>query len=105
MMAGMDLPVSAIREQITSAVNIIVQQSRFSDGSRRITSICEITGLEGSIVQLSEIFKFEQTGFNSEGKVQGYYTATGTMPEFYEQLRKQGVKVRLDIFDKEKRDD
>ncbi|ACA85043.1 ATPase, T2SS/T4P/T4SS family [Shewanella woodyi] len=105
MMAGMDLPVSAIREQITSAVNIIVQQSRFSDGSRRITSICEITGLEGSIVQLSEIFKFEQTGFNSEGKVQGYYTATGTMPEFYEQLRKQGVKVRLDIFDKDKRDD
>ncbi|QFU24340.1 Flp pilus assembly complex ATPase component TadA [Shewanella eurypsychrophilus] len=104
MMAGMDLPVLAIREQITSAVNIIVQQSRFSDGSRRVTSICEVTGLEGSIVQLSEIFKFEQTGFNEEGKVQGYYTATGTMPEFYEQLRKQGVKVKLDIFDKEVRD-
>ncbi|PWF63459.1 hypothetical protein CBX96_10000 [Shewanella sp. BC20] len=103
MMAGMDLPVLAIREQITSAVNIIVQQSRFSDGSRRITSICEVTGLEGSIVQLSEIFKFEQTGFNEQGKVQGYYTATGTMPEFYEQLRRQGVKVQLDIFDKETR--
>lgn len=103
MMAGMDLPVLAIREQITSAVNIIVQQSRFSDGSRRVTSICEVTGLEGSIVQLSEIFKFEQTGFNEQGKVQGYYTATGTMPEFYEQLRRQGVKVQLDIFDKEAR--
>ncbi|WP_108946180.1 ATPase, T2SS/T4P/T4SS family [Shewanella halifaxensis] len=101
MMAGMDLPVLAIREQITSAVNIIVQQSRFSDGSRRITSICEVTGLEGNVVQLSEIFKFEQTGFNEAGKIQGYYTATGTMPEFYEQLRKQGVKVKLDIFDKE----
>ncbi|MGI2119729.1 ATPase, T2SS/T4P/T4SS family [Shewanella oncorhynchi] len=103
MMAGMDLPVLAIREQITSAVNIIVQQSHFSDGSRRVTSICEVTGLEGSIVQLSEIFKFEQTGFNEQGKVQGYYTATGTMPEFYEQLRRQGVKVQLDIFDKEAR--
>ncbi|MEC4728088.1 Flp pilus assembly complex ATPase component TadA [Shewanella sp. D64] len=101
MMAGMNLPIQAIREQITSAVDIIVQQSRFSDGSRRVTSICELTGIEGSIVQLSEIFKFEQTGFNSEGKVQGYYTATGTMPEFYEQLRKQGVKVKLDIFDKD----
>ena len=105
MMAGMNLPVQAIREQITSAVNIIVQQSRFSDGSRRVTSICELTGIEGSIVQLSEIFKFEQTGFNSEGKVQGYYTATGTMPEFYEQLRKQGVKVKLDIFDKDAKND
>ncbi|GIU45234.1 hypothetical protein TUM4438_18250 [Shewanella sairae] len=101
MMAGMDLPVLAIREQITSAVNIIVQQSRFSDGSRRVTSICEVTGLEGNVVQLSEIFKFEQTGFNEAGKIQGYYTATGTMPEFYEQLRKQGVKVKLDIFGKE----
>lgn len=103
MMAGMDLPILAIREQITSAINIIVQQTRFSDGSRRVTSICEVTGLEGTVVQISEIFKFQQTGFDQQGKVLGYYTATGTMPEFYEQLRKQGIKVRLDIFDKESR--
>ena len=100
MMAGMDLPVLAIREQIAAAVSLIIQQSRFSDGSRRITSISEVTGIEGSIIQLSEIFKFEQTGFDSNGKVQGYYTATGTLPEFYEQLRKQGVKVRLDTFER-----
>lgn len=99
MMAGMDLPILAIREQIASAVNIIVQQSRFSDGSRRVTSICELTGLEGSVVQLSEIFKFQQTGFNAEGKIEGFYTATGTVPEFYEQLQKRGVKIKLDIFD------
>ncbi|WP_282109888.1 ATPase, T2SS/T4P/T4SS family [Shewanella algicola] len=99
MMAGMDLPILAIREQIASAVNIIVQQSRFSDGSRRVTSICELTGLEGSVVQLSEIFKFQQTGFNVEGKIEGFYTATGTVPEFYEQLQKRGVKIKLDIFD------
>jgi pilus assembly protein CpaF len=98
MMAGMDLPILAIREQITSAVDIIVQQSRFSDGSRRVTSICELTGLEGSVVQLSEIFKFQQTGFDTEGKIEGFYTATGTVPEFYEQLQKQGVKIKLDIF-------
>jgi pilus assembly protein CpaF len=100
MMAGMDLPLLAIREQITSAINIIVQQTRFSDGTRRVTSICEVTGLEGTVVQISEIFKFQQTGFNEQGKVQGYYTATGTLPEFYEQLREQGVSVRLDIFEK-----
>ncbi|MGI2171411.1 ATPase, T2SS/T4P/T4SS family [Shewanella sp. MF05960] len=99
MMAGMNLPILAIREQIASAVNIIVQQSRFSDGSRRVTSICELTGLEGSVVQLSEIFKFQQTGFNAEGKIEGFYTATGTVPEFYEQLQKRGVKIKLDIFD------
>ncbi|MCH4293091.1 Flp pilus assembly complex ATPase component TadA [Shewanella sp. 3B26] len=103
MMSGMDLPVQAIREQIASAVNIIVQQSRFSDGSRRVTSICEVTGMEGSTVQLSEIFRFQQTGFDERGKVLGFYTATGTIPEFYEALRNRGVRVQLDIFDKEAR--
>ncbi|MCL2913864.1 Flp pilus assembly complex ATPase component TadA [Shewanella corallii] len=101
MMSGMELPVIAIREQISSAVNVIVQQSRFSDGSRRVTSICEVTGIEGSIVQLSEIFRFQQTGFDENGKVQGYYTPTGTLPEFYEQLRKRGIKVRLNIFERQ----
>ncbi|QBF82524.1 FHA domain-containing protein [Shewanella maritima] len=101
MMAGMDLPVQAIREQITSAVNIIVQQSRFSDGSRRITSICEVTGIEGNVVQLSEIFKFQQTGFDDKGKIVGHYTATGTVPEFYEQLQQSGVRIALDIFERE----
>ncbi|QYJ76080.1 ATPase, T2SS/T4P/T4SS family [Shewanella sp. FJAT-52076] len=103
MMSGMDLPIQAIREQIASAVNIIVQQSRFSDGSRRITSICEVTGMEGSTVQLSEIFKFQQTGFSEQGKVLGFYTATGTIPEFYESLRRRGVRVQLDIFDRDAR--
>lgn len=101
MMAGMDLPAKAIREQIASAINIIVQQSRFADGSRRITSICEVTGLEGNTVQLSEIFKFQQTGFNEHGKVQGFFTATGAIPEFYERLRRDGIQVDLSIFQRE----
>ncbi|MGO2168930.1 ATPase, T2SS/T4P/T4SS family, partial [Pseudoalteromonas sp.] len=98
MMAGMDLPIQAIREQIGSAVNMIVQQSRFSDGSRRVTSICEVTGVEGNVLQLSEIFKFKQTGYNTNGKVQGDYVPTGMIPEFYEKLRERGVDVDLGIF-------
>ncbi|WP_105199897.1 ATPase, T2SS/T4P/T4SS family [Pseudoalteromonas sp. T1lg10] len=98
MMAGMDLPIQAIREQIGSAVNMIVQQSRFSDGSRRVTSICEITGVESNTIQLSEIFKFKQTGYSESGKVLGEYVATGMIPEFYEKLREQGLDVDLGIF-------
>lgn len=98
MMAGMDLPIQAIREQIGSAVNMIVQQSRFSDGSRRVTSICEVTGVEGNVLQLSEIFKFKQTGYDTKGKVQGEYVPTGMIPEFYEKLRERGVDVDLGIF-------
>lgn len=98
MMAGMDLPIQAIREQIGSAVNMIVQQSRFSDGSRRVTSICEVTGVEGNVLQLSEIFKFKQTGYDTKGKVQGDYVPTGMIPEFYEKLRERGVDVDLGIF-------
>ncbi|MEN3158501.1 ATPase, T2SS/T4P/T4SS family [Alkalimonas sp. NCh-2] len=105
MMAGMDLPIMAIREQIASAVQLIVQQSRFSDGSRRITSISEVTGMEGSIVQLNEIFKYQQTGFDEDGKVLGYFTATGAIPEFYEQLKQRGISSRLDIFTKEQHKD
>lgn len=98
MMAGMDLPIQAIREQIGSAVNMIAQQSRFSDGSRRVTSICEVTGVEGNVLQLSEIFKFKQTGYDSNGKVLGEYLPTGMIPEFYEKLRERGVDVDLGIF-------
>lgn len=98
MMAGMDLPIMAIREQIGSAVNMIVQQSRFSDGSRRVTSITEVTGVEGNTLQLSEIFKFKQTGYDQNGKVLGHFHATGMIPEFYESLRDRGVDVDLSVF-------
>jgi pilus assembly protein CpaF len=98
MMAGMDLPLRAIREQIASAVNIIVQQTRFSCGSRRITSITEVTGTEGDTVQLAEIFRFRQEGFDEKGKVMGKFVATGIIPEFYEDLRKRGIEIDLSIF-------
>tara|TARA_B110001452_G_scaffold114497_1_gene94997 strand:- start:3936 stop:5585 length:1650 start_codon:yes stop_codon:yes gene_type:complete len=98
LMAGMDLPVMAIREQVSSAVDIIIQQNRFSDGSRRITSITEVTGMEGDVVQLSEIFRYQRKGFDSDGKIIGEFQATGLVPKFYEILREQGVDIDMGIF-------
>ncbi|KJS00128.1 MAG: signal peptide protein [Desulfobulbaceae bacterium BRH_c16a] len=98
MMAGMDLPERAIREQIVSAVNVIVQLSRFSDGSRKVTHISEITGLEGEIVQMQEIFSYNQHGLDGDGKVVGEFVATGRVPEFYEGLKQQGLQVDMSIF-------
>lgn len=99
MMAGMDLPSQAIREQVSSAVDIVVQQSRFSDGSRRVTNICEVTGVEGNIVQLQDIFVYQQTGFEEDGRVAGHFKATRQIPEFYDELRQRGIAVDMSIFE------
>jgi len=98
LMAGMDLPVSAIREQVASAVDIVIQQTRFGDGSRRISCISEVTGIEGNTIQLTDIFRYQQTGFDDNGKVVGQYAATGVVPAFYEELRSRGVEVDMSIF-------
>ncbi|MFK5915020.1 MAG: ATPase, T2SS/T4P/T4SS family [Woeseiaceae bacterium] len=98
LMAGMDLPIMAIREQIASAINIIVQQSRFPDGSRKITYITEVTGMESGIIQMQDIFRFEQDGYDEDGKVTGTYKATGQVPEFYEKMRKRGLDVDMTLF-------
>lgn len=98
LMAGMDLPIAAIREQIASAIDIIVQQSRFSDGSRKITYITEVTGMESGVIQMQDIFRFEQKGYDDEGKIVGEFRATGQVPEFYEQLRRRGLDVDMSIF-------
>ncbi len=100
MMSGMDLPVQAIREQVASAVDMVVQQTRFSDGSRRVINITEITGVENGTIQMQDIFVYEQTGFNDKGKVVGNFKSTGRVPEFYEDLRKRGLKVDMSIFGK-----
>lgn len=98
MMAGMDLPERAIREQVVSAVDVIVQLSRFSDGSRKVTHVAEITGLEGDIVQMQEIFTYNQQGIDPDGRVIGDFRATGRIPEFYEGLRQRGLQVDMSIF-------
>ncbi len=98
MMSGMELPVAAIREMVASAIHIVVQQTRFSDGSRRVINITEITGVESGIVSMQDIFRFQQEGFDSEGKVKGHFEATGAIPHFYEEMRQRGLPVDMSIF-------
>jgi pilus assembly protein CpaF len=100
LMAGMDIPLIAIREQIASAVDIIVQITRFSCGSRKVTSVCEVTGIESGTIQLQELFAFKQQGYDA-GKVKGVFRATGAVPEFYEVMRERGLPVDLSIFQEE----
>ncbi|MBL8921553.1 MAG: Flp pilus assembly complex ATPase component TadA [Myxococcaceae bacterium] len=101
LMAGMDLPVKAIREQIASAVHMIIQQTRFNDGTRKIAFITEISGMEVDIITLQDIFYFKQEGFTEEGKVRGRYVATGFVPRFYDELQRRGVPVNMGIFREE----
>lgn len=98
LMAGMDLPVRAIREQISSAIDLIVQQSRLRDGSRRITHITEVLGMEGDIITLQDIFRFEQTGIDKLGKVQGNFRASGILPHFIDRLNAANLKLPENLF-------
>ncbi|QRK07549.1 Flp pilus assembly complex ATPase component TadA [Archangium violaceum] len=98
LMSGMELPVKAIREQIASAVHIIVQQTRFSDGTRKICYITEIAGMEVDIVTLQDIFYYKQEGFTDDGKVRGRFVASGFVPKFYDDLQRKGIPVNMSIF-------
>ncbi len=98
LMAGIELPVKAIREQVSSAINIILHQSRFSDGSRKVTHISEITGMEGDIITMQDIFVFRQQGYDENGKVLGEFVPTGFIPKFYDELRQRGIELDLSIF-------
>lgn len=98
MMAGMDLPVRAIREQIAGAVNLIVQISRLSDGTRKILSITEVAGMQGDVVTLAEVFRFKETGYDKNRKIQGVFQATGTIPSFIQKLSDKGVVIPREIF-------
>jgi pilus assembly protein CpaF len=98
LMSGMDLPVRAIREQVSSAIDIIVQQSRLSDGTRRITHIAEVLGMEVDIITLADIFVFKQTGLDKDGRVLGVMKPTGLVPRFYQDLKDRGLPVDMSIF-------
>jgi len=98
LMAGMDLPVRAIRDQIASAVHMILQQARLADGSRKVTCISEVTGLDSDQVQIQDVFYFKQDGFTAEGKVRGRHVPTGYIPRFYDELRQRGLQADLSIF-------
>ena len=98
LMAGMDLPVRAIREQIASAVDLIVQQSRLRDGSRKITHLTEVQGMEGDIITLQDIFVFDQTGCDEKGKVIGRFRPTGIRPKFLDKLTANGINLPNETF-------
>ena len=98
-MAGLNLPHKASRQQIVSAITVIVQGSRMTDGQRKITSIQEITGMEGEIVTMQEIFGYRQTGVDPQGKVIGYFQATGIRPRFADKLLNQGIALPDEMFD------
>lgn len=98
-MAGVNLTARAIRQQIASAVTVVVQVSRLTDGTRKVVSLQEITGMEGDIISMQEIFRFEQSGVDADGKVKGRFSATGVRPRFAERLKMFGVPVPEDTFD------
>ncbi len=101
LMAGMDLPMAVVREQISSAVDLIVHQRRYPCGSRKVSHVTEVTGIESGTIQLQDIFNFKVTTFNgTDGKVEGDFVATGAIPEFMEELADRGVSIDLGIFRK-----
>lgn len=98
MMSGMELPSKAIREQISSAINLIVQVARFTDGSRKVTKITEIVGMEGDTITLQDIYVFRQDGFNERGGVIGKHIPTGIVPNFVEKIKAHGDNVPASVF-------
>ena len=98
-MAGANLTLQAIRQQISSAINMIIQVSRLTDGSRKIMSIQEVTGMEGETLSMQEIFGFKQTGVGENGKIKGFYYATGMVPQFNRRLKAFGVGLPESMFD------
>jgi pilus assembly protein CpaF len=98
-MANLNIPDRAVRNQIASAVNLIVQVSRMSDGTRKVTSIAEITGMEQDVITMQEIFRFERTGLTPEGKVMGRFRATGIRPKCAERLETMGRRLPVDMFE------
>jgi pilus assembly protein CpaF len=98
LMAGMDLPLKVVRQQISSAVDLIIQQTRLKDGSRKVTAITEVAGMEGDTVVLTDVFKFEQTSIGQDGKIVGDLKATGIRPIFGPRLEASGFKLSADIF-------
>ena len=100
--AGLPMTVASIRSQIASAIRVIVQLQRLADGKRRVTSIAEITGLEGDIIQMQEIYKYVRTGTAADGSVEGHFQATGVRPRFLSELVARGINIPGAYFDPSK---
>jgi len=98
LLTGIEIPEKAIRELVSSAINIIVQISRYSDGSRKVSSISEIVGMEQGTISMQEIFLFEKQGVDAEGKTIGCFRPTGIRPRFLQQMQASGVQLSPELF-------
>ncbi len=98
LMAGMELPSKAIRDQVASAINVIFHEARLPDGKRKITQVSEITGMEGNVITMQDVFKFQQRGYGPQGEVVGDFVPTGAVPKFVHELRARGIQVDMNMF-------
>jgi len=98
-MANLNIPARAVRQQIASAIHAVVQVSRLSDGTRKVTSISELTGMEGEVVTMQELFTFERSGLTPEGQVKGAFRPTGVRPKFSDRLAAAGFRLSAALFD------
>jgi pilus assembly protein CpaF len=97
-MSGIDIPARSSRQQIASAINVIVQVARLADGRRKLVSLSELTGMEGEVVTMQEIFRFRQSGVGADGQVQGKFEATGIRPRFLDQVMAHGITLSPELF-------
>jgi pilus assembly protein CpaF len=100
-MGNMNMPEKSVRQQIASAITIVVQATRMSDGTRKVTSICEITGMEENVISMQEIFAFNKKGIGPDGRVLGAFQPTRIRPRFVEQLRISGIVLPASLFERE----
>ena len=98
LMAGMELPLRAIREQTASAVDLIVHQNRLKDGSRKIVNITEVQGMEGDVIVMQDVFTFEQTGVDSSGNAEGFFKCQGIRPRACDRIANRGIHLPSDMF-------
>ena len=98
-MANLNIPEKAVRQQVASAVNIVVQISRMSDGTRKVTDVTEITGMEGEVITIQDIFKFDRTGISRNGRTIGRFRATGIRPKCVDRLLASGATLPVDMFE------
>jgi pilus assembly protein CpaF len=98
MMAGMELPVKAMRQQISSAVDLIIQANRLQGGPRKITSVTEVMNMEQDVIIMQEIFRFKQLGIDQNGRAYGQFEATGVRPTFISRLEAAGIKLPMNLF-------
>jgi pilus assembly protein CpaF len=99
LMSGISLPVRAMRDYVSSALDMVVHVARLSDGTRKVVRICEISGMEQDVVTTQDIFTFDQQGILADGRVTGFHRATGIRPKFMDRLMRSGIELRAEVFD------